>query len=74
MECQTWKRDEDRLLREPRVGGSVWPKQRCPAFTPRKNVPPEQPECWYCRYADFHLKEPVALEVGFCCWPKMQLG
>ena len=74
MKQHIGNRPEDRPLQEPRVGGSVWPKQCCPAFTPRKNVPPALPECWGCRYADFHLKEPVALDVGICCWPKVQIG
>lgn len=58
---------------EPKRKGSVWPFQRCPAFTPRQNASPKQAECWYCRYADFHLTEPVALEAGICCWPEVQL-
>ena len=29
--------------------------------------------CWYCRYADFHLKEERALEVGICKWPQIVL-
>jgi len=58
---------------EPHTGQNVWPRQRCPAFTPRQNASPKQAECWFCRYADFHLTEPVALEVGICCWPEVQL-
>ena len=34
------RRAEDRPLKEPRVGGSVWPRQCCPAFTPRAAVLP----------------------------------
>jgi len=30
------------------------------------------PECYYCKFADFHLTEPVALEVGICCYPEVQ--
>ncbi len=67
------RRREDRPLKEPRVGGSVWPRQCCPAFTPRTAVLPEERVCWYCKYADFHLKERVALDVGICCWPKKQI-
>ena len=26
--------------------------------------------CWFCRYANFHLLEQNALEVGVCCWPR----
>lgn len=61
------------FLSAPRTGGSVWPRQSCPAFTPRKeHLPIEGSQCWFCRYADFHLKRPVALEVGICCWPNTQ--
>lgn len=58
---------------EPRVGGSVWPRQCCPAFTARKAAMAGERGCWYCKYADFHLKEPVSLEVGICCWSKVQI-
>ena len=67
------RRAEDHPLKEPRVGGSVWPQQCCPAFVPRKSVWVDWGECWYCKYADFHLTEPVALDVGVCCWPRVQL-
>lgn len=67
------RRAEDRPLKEPRVGGSVWPRQCCPAFTPRQAALPGEKECWYCKYADFHLKELVPLDVGICCWPKKQI-
>lgn len=71
---QSSRRFEDRPLKEPRVGGSVWPKQSCPAFTPRQGAMRGEQECWYCQYADFHLKERVPLDVGICCWPKVQLN
>ena len=61
------------VMPEPKRKGSVWPRQRCPAFTPRRSASPKQAECWFCRYADFNLTEPVALEVGICCWPEVQL-
>ncbi len=67
------RRRTDRPLKEPRVGGSVWPRQCCPAFTPRAAALPEERVCWYCKYADFHLKERVALDVGICCWPNKQM-
>ena len=70
---KTDRRTEDRPLKEPRVGGSVWPKQFCPAFTPRRAAMEGDRECWYCQYADFHLKELVPLDVGICCWPKKQI-
>ncbi|WP_313525212.1 hypothetical protein [Anaerotignum sp.] len=52
----------------PNAEGNVWPKQVCPAFTPR-DVAVES-TCWYCVYADFHLDKPRCLEVGVCYWPK----
>ncbi len=62
------------VLRKPRPGGSVWPGQRCPGFAPRTvGLGPAAVDCWSCRYADFHLVERVALDVGVCCWPKVQL-
>lgn len=61
-------------LSAPKPGGSVWPRQSCPAFTPRKEyLPIDGPQCWFCRYADFHLTRSVALEVGICCWPEIQM-
>lgn len=63
----------DHLLKEPRVGGSVWPLQCCPVFTPRAAALPGERACWYCKYADFHLKERRSLDVGICCWPKGQI-
>ena len=66
--------DRRERLSEPKPGGSVWPRQSCPAFSPRKeHLPTEDSQCWFCRYADFHLKHPVALEVGICCYPNIQL-
>lgn len=73
MNTAARRRAEDRPLQEPRAGGSVWPRQRCPAFTPRSSALITAEECWYCKYADFHLKEPLALDVGVCCWPKVQI-
>ena len=67
------RRAEDRPLKEPRVGGSVWPRQCCPAFTPRAAALLVERECWYCKYADFHLKERIHLDVGICCWPKKHI-
>lgn len=66
--------DRQGALPAPKPGGSVWPRQSCPAFTPRKeHLPTESGQCWFCRYADFHLKCSVALEVGICCWPDIQI-
>lgn len=66
--------DRPSPLSAPKPGGSVWPRQNCPVFTPRKEyLPIDGPQCWFCRYADFHLACPVALEVGSCCWPEIQM-
>lgn len=62
-----------KVLSAPNPGGNVWPKQWCPAFTARKTASPGMEECWFCRYADFHLDKPKALEVGICLWPEMNL-
>ena len=62
------RRREDQALSAPNSGGNVWPKQRCPAFTPRSGA--AEQTCWYCLYADFHLDKPRALDVGVCYWPK----
>ena len=59
------------ILHKPRTGGSVWPGERCPAFVSRTTGLVRGYGCWFCRHADFHLHEPVALEVGICCWPKI---
>ena len=54
----------------PKRDGSVWPEDICPAYTPREDAIPSIQGCWYCKYADFHLKEERALEVGICKWPE----
>ena len=76
MEAEVYgKRKADKkVLGKPRAGGSVWPEQRCPAFTPRAEGLGCLGGCWYCRYGNFHLHEQVALEVGICCWPKAQIN
>ena len=40
---------------------------------PRAAVLPVEKECWYCKFADFHLKERIPLDVGICCWPNKQM-
>ena len=68
------KRDEGKRLTVPRPGGSVWPKDSCPAFFPRAGwLSIEKEQCWYCRHANFHLTDPVALDVGICCYPQIQM-
>ena len=63
------------LFPEPKPGESVWPHQGCPCWTARRYTLLGDPdhECWYCKYADFHLKERISLDVGICCWPKKQI-
>ena len=53
----------------PNKNGNVWSGNLCPAYTPREDAIDSLKECWYCRYADFHLKEELALEIGICKWP-----
>lgn len=54
---------------KPQANSNVWPDDVCPAFTKRHNADADIKECWYCRYADFHLKEERPLDVGVCNWP-----
>ena len=64
------RRIEDMPLSAPNAEGNVWPKQVCPAFEQRNDTPIGLRQCWYCRYADFHLEKAKALDVGICCWPE----
>ena len=57
----------------PNKNGNVWPGNLCPAYTPREDAIESLKGCWYCRYADFHLKEERALEIGICKWPHIIL-
>ncbi|MGN0267033.1 MAG: hypothetical protein ACI4D7_05085 [Lachnospiraceae bacterium] len=58
----------------PNRDGNVLPEDICPAYTPREGAIDSLKGCWYCRYADFHLQEEKALEVGICKWPNKILG
>ena len=65
--------DKGKALSAPMPGRNVWPMDACPIFSPRKGwLPVDQEQCWYCRYADFRLTSPVALDVGICCYPQVQ--
>ncbi|MBU3194860.1 hypothetical protein [Clostridium algidicarnis] len=64
-------RKEDQHLDKPNKDGNVWPKQTCPAFTSRESAAVGIYECWYCKYADFHLEKPKPLDVGVCRFPKV---
>ena len=61
---------EKEIYKIPKRDGNVWPDDICPAYTPRKEAISCLKGCWYCKYADFHLKAERALEVGICKWPK----
>ena len=63
---------KSRTLRKPMTGYNVWPAQRCPAFTVRTVGLACGSGCWFCRYANFHLRELISLDVGVCCWPEIQ--
>lgn len=71
MEQNKNRRREDMPLEKPNIEGNVWPKQSCPAFTPRGGALLN--ECWYCVYADFHLDKPKPLEVGVCYYPNKKI-
>jgi len=57
----------------PNSNGNVWPEDCCPAYTFREGSIDSIRGCWYCRYADFHLTEERALDVGICKWPRKVL-
>ena len=60
---------------EPQKGLNVYPNQWCPMFSARRtNLGLPHPECFYCKYADFHLDKEVCLDVGKCCYPKVQIN
>ena len=68
-------RNREKRLPAPKPGESIWPKDFCPVFFPREGwLPIEKEQCWYCRYANFHLTAPIALDVGICCYPQEQVG
>ena len=56
-----------------RPGGVVRPEQCCPAFAPRTKGLVYGEKCWFCCYADFHLRAPKTLESGNCLWPEAQI-
>ncbi len=66
---------EKRFLTDPCPGENVWPSQCCPRFSARHSEAlGVEPECWFCRFADFRLTSPKALKVGICCYPEAQFG
>lgn len=70
---KTTGRQTNHPLAAPNANENVWPRQTCPAFTPRECTVAPMRECWYCVYADFYLDRPRALDVGMCEWPKKVL-
>lgn len=56
----------------PQSEKNVWPHQYCPAFELRSSFLYPAQECYFCKYADFHLGQTVAAEIGVCCYPKIQ--
>lgn len=60
---------QEKEYETPNAGGNVWPEDKCPAYTKREGSIDGLSGCWYCRYADFHLKQERALDIGVCKWP-----
>lgn len=56
----------------PQANKNVWPHQYCPAFDKRRTSFHAAPECFYCKYADFHIEQSIALDVGICCYPNVK--
>lgn len=69
---QISRRKSDLLYDKPKQNGNILPERCCAAFTPRKDAALTQ--CWYCKYADFHLGTAQPLEVGVCRWPREKTG
>lgn len=61
-------RPEFQFFNQPKPGENVWPHQGCPCFKARPGSFPPDPgrECWYCVFANFHLTQEKALQVGVC--------
>ena len=57
---------------KPHSEKNVWRHQYCPMFRLRMTSVHAAPECFFCKYADFHLESMNALDVGICCYPKIQ--
>lgn len=68
MTEKSWQHNENMLFDKPNSDSNVWPYQCCPVFTPRSEGCIK--ECWYCRYADFHLDRAKSVDIGICCWPR----
>ena len=44
----------------------------CSCFSARKSLLAIEPICWFCKYADFDLKDDKLPETGTCKYPKIQ--
>ena len=44
----------------------------CSQFSARKSLLAIEPICWFCKYADFDLKDDKLPETGTCKYPKIQ--
>lgn len=44
----------------------------CSCFSARKSLLAIEPICWFCKYADFDLKDDKLPETGTCKYPKFQ--
>lgn len=73
VDCRMHMDKEHHDYLAPNRDSNVWPNDICPGYTPRDGAIESIKGCWYCRYADFHLKELKALDVGVCCWPTKQI-
>ncbi|MBQ7384622.1 MAG: hypothetical protein IJV72_07540 [Clostridia bacterium] len=70
MKTHGAKKQNTAYLTEPPMECNVRAAQCCPAFLARKGALVCDRECWFCQYADFHLRNEVTLEVGICRYPK----
>jgi len=44
----------------------------CSCFSARKSLLAIEPICWFCKYADFDLKDDKLPETGACKFPEIQ--
>lgn len=44
----------------------------CSCFSARKSLLAIEPICWFCKYADFDLKDDKLPETGTCKFPEIQ--
>ena len=56
----------------PPIGSEVSRFDHCPCFSARRSLLATEPICWFCKYADFDLKDDKLPEKGICKYPKIQ--